>query len=91
MSQKGILDAKIKKFVDREEMMEDNLKRVFKILHGQCTESLLENMGVDYKYEAIERNQDVIGMRKIIKGVMFKLDRNKEFTHTVWESYVSVF
>ena len=60
MFQKGTLFSKIKKFVEREEILEDKQKRAFKILHGQCTESLLKNMGVDYKYEAIERNQDVI-------------------------------
>ena len=44
MVQKGILDAKIKKFVDREEILEENLKRASTILHGQCNDSLLAKM-----------------------------------------------
>ena len=48
-------------------------------------------MGGDSKYEAIESEQDVIGMLKLIKGVIFKFDGNKELTHTMWEDYVSVF
>ena len=48
-------------------------------------------MGGDRKYEAIKLDQDVIGMLKIIKGVMFKFDRNKELTHVMWEDYVQVF
>ena len=33
MLQKGILDTKIKIIVDREEIIEENLKREFTILH----------------------------------------------------------
>ena len=57
--------------------MEKNLKMVLKILHGQCTESLLTKLGGDSKYESIERDQYVIGILNLIKGVMFKFDGNK--------------
>ena len=43
--QKGILDAKIKKYADQEEMLENNTKRLFTILPGQHTESLLSKLG----------------------------------------------
>ena len=68
--------------------MEENMKRMFTIIHRQCTEILPDNLGGDIKYEAIKLDQDVIGMLKIIKGVMFKFDRNKELTHVMWEDYV---
>ena len=45
MVQKEILGAKIDKFVDREKIMEDNLKRVFTILNVQCTSILLDTLG----------------------------------------------
>ena len=45
MVQKLILDTKINKFVDRKEMMEENLKRVFTILHVKFTESVLAKLG----------------------------------------------
>ena len=45
----------------------------------------------DRKYEGIKSDQAVIEMMKLIKGVMFKFDGEKEFTHAMWESYVSVF
>ena len=45
-------------------------------------------MGGDSKYEAIKRDQDVIGMLKLIKGVMFKSDEKKELTHLMWKAYV---
>ena len=32
--QKGILDTKMKKLSDREEILEENLKRAFAIIHG---------------------------------------------------------
>ena len=51
MVQKLILDAKIKKTVGREEILENNLKRAFTIIHGQCTDILLTNLGGDSKYE----------------------------------------
>ena len=67
MVQKGILDAKIKKLFDREEILEENLKSSFTILHGKCTEIPLVNFGGDRKYEAIERDQDIIEILKLIK------------------------
>ena len=91
MVQKGVLDTKIKKYVDREEIMEEKLKRAFKILHGNCTESLLAKLGGDGKYEDIESDQEVIGIMKLIKGVIFKFYGNRELTHIIWEAYVSVF
>ena len=90
-AQKGILNAKIKKYVDKKEILEENLKRAFTIIHGQCTESILAKLGGDNKYEAIKRYQDVIEMLNLIKGVMFKFDRNKKLTHEMWDIYVSVF
>ena len=56
MVQKGILDAKIRKFIDREKILGENPKRAFTILHGQCTDSLLVESGRDRKNEAIECN-----------------------------------
>ena len=71
--------------------MEENLKRALKILHGQWTESLIVNLGGYSKYEAINCEQDFIGMLKLIEGVMFKFEGNKEPTQAMWEAYVSVF
>ena len=91
MVQKGIVDTKMKKYIDREEMLEENLKRAFIILRGQCTERFFSNLGGNRKYEAIENDQYIIGMLKIIKEVIFKFNLNKELTHAIWESYVSFF
>ena len=72
-------------------MLEEHLKRTFTILQRQCTDSRLAKMGGDKKYEAIEGEQDVIVMLKIIKGVMFRFDGNRELTRKMWEAYVSLF
>ena len=77
MVQNGIMDNKINKSVDREEILEENLKRAFTILHGQCTESLLAKMGGDSKYEAIYHDQNIIEMLNLVKGGMFEFDGNK--------------
>ena len=62
-------------------MTEDNPKRAFKILQGQCTESILSKLGGDKKYEEIESDQDIIEILKLIKGVMFKFYGKNEFSH----------
>ena len=90
-AQNRILEPKIKKFDDREEMMEDKLKIVFTILHGRFTESLLAKIGGYEKYEDIESDQDIIETMKLIKGIIFNFYENKELTHALWEAYVSVF
>ena len=72
-------------------MLEENLKRASTILHGQFTESILDKLGGDSKYEAINRDQEVIGILNLINGFMFKLDGNKGLTQAMCEEYVSVF
>ena len=84
MVQKGISYNKINIFFDREEITEENPKRAFTILHGKCTESLLDKLGGDRKYEDIESEQEIIEILKLIKGVIFKFDGNKELTHAMW-------
>ena len=64
-------------------MLEENLKRGFKIFDGKFTESLLTKLGGDKKNESIERDQENIGMLNPIKGVMFKFDGNKKSTHAM--------
>ena len=64
-------------------MLEENLKRAFTIICVQCTESILDNIVGYCKYKAIERDQDVIVMLKLILGIFFKLDINKEITHAM--------
>ena len=91
MVQKGIMDAKINKFVDREEIMGENLTILFRILHWQCTEILVTNLGGYINYESIDRDQYLIGILKLVKGFMFKFVENKEQTHVIWEAYVSMF
>ena len=84
------MDVKIKKFFGIEEILEENLKRVFTILYGKFTESILAKKGGDRKYEAIKKDQYVIEMLKLIKGVMIKFEGNKEITHGMWEAYMAV-
>ena len=52
MVQKIILDTEIK-IVDRKEILEENMKMAFTIIHGNCTESLVAKLGGDSKYESI--------------------------------------
>ena len=47
-------------------------------------------MEVESNYKSTERDQDVIGMMKLVKGVMLKFYEQKEPNHTMWEAYVSV-
>ena len=71
-------------------MLEENLKREITIFHRQCTYSLLVKLWGDRKCEAIERKQDIIEMKKLIKGVMFMFDGDMELAHTMWEVHMSV-
>ena len=71
--------------------MEEKMKSEFTILHGQCTESLISKIRGDSKYESTEHDQDVIIIMKLINGVIFKFDKNKELAHVIWEAYVPVF
>ena len=72
-------------------MLEEKLKRTFTILQEKFTESLLAKLGGGIRYEAIKRDQDIIGMLNLFNGVMFKFNGNKELTHVMWKSYASVF
>ena len=67
--------------VDRVHILEEKCKGAFTTLCVKCNKSILANLGVDSKYESIEREQDVIGTLNLVKGVMLKFDGKTEPTH----------
>ena len=64
---------------------------LFTIIHGKCTDSLHFKLGGDIKYYYTKRNQDKIGMLRIVKRVMLKFEGNKELYHIMWEGYKLMF
>ena len=71
-------------------MLDENMNMEFTILQKQFTDSFLSKMVRDRKYDSVKRDQDVIGVMRLVKGVMLKFDRKTELIHTMWEDYVLI-
>ena len=69
-----IQDQRIKKYVDREIRMETNVKRIYRLIKGQCLHSLRALLKQEKDYDEKDRSQDVLWLLKKLKQITSGLD-----------------
>ena len=69
-----IWEIKITEFIKRRQKIESNLKKLFSLVWGQCTELMRTKLQQMPGFEDINSHQDAIGLIKAIKGLTFKFD-----------------
>ena len=76
-------ELKMKKHMEREELLEENIERLFGLVSGQCTQGLLAEIKADKDYDKKADNSDALWLMKTIKTVSAGVDSraNKVFTY----------
>ena len=69
-----IWEIEITKYIKRRDKIQANLKKLFSLVWGQCTELMRTKLQQMPSYEEINAHQDSIGLIKSIKGLTFKFD-----------------
>jgi len=69
-----IWEIKITEFIKKRDKIGANLKKLFSLVWGQCTELMRTKLQQMPSFDEINAHQDALGLIKLIKGLTFKFD-----------------
>ena len=69
-----IWEIEITEYIKRRDKIKANLKKLFSLVWGQCTELMRTKLQQMPSFDQINAHQDSIGLIKLIKGLTFKFD-----------------
>ena len=83
---KRIWEKRIDAFVKRETMLEGNIKTLYSLVWGQCTESLRAKLESDKDYVSMSKARDGVMLLKSIKGIVFNFQAHKHPVVSIHEA-----
>jgi len=78
-------EMKIKRLVDREFTLDDNLAKCLNILLGNCTPELRAELEATTGFDAAETEGDVIKVLKMIKEIIYNVKPHKDIVQSIVE------
>jgi hypothetical protein len=81
-----IWEKKVDEFVKRETYLDENLKTIYSLVWGQCTDIMRQKVESLETFEAMSSTYDGIGLLKAIKDVVFNFQSQKYLPHALHES-----
>ena len=79
--QKLIFSKEIDEYVKRKSFLRENLKTVYSLIWGQCSEYMRAKVQANDDYENFSGNQDPVVLLKAIKSVNFKVEEHMYIYH----------
>ena len=70
----------------REMALETSLKQLYTVVWGQCSEAMKAQIRANKDYTDIDNLSDVVSLLKIIRGVCYSHESNKEVNRAVHDS-----
>ena len=84
---KLIFSREIDEYVKRKSFLRENLKTVYSLIWGQCSEYMRAKVQANDDYENFSGNQDPVALLKAIKSVNFKFEEHRYIYHSVFDAY----
>ena len=85
--QKLIYSKKIDKWVSLTYLIEKEMKQVYSFYYGQCDDDMKATLMEDPKFETINQEKDVLGLRKLLQNVNFAYtNKNEEPILAMWKA-----
>jgi hypothetical protein len=85
-TQLRIWEKKVDEFVKRETYLDENLKTIYSLVWGQCTDIMRQKVESLETFESTSAAYDGIGLLKAIKDVVFNFQSQKYLPHALHES-----
>jgi hypothetical protein len=86
MTDTKIWEHKVVNYVKREGSLDENLKTVYTIVYGQCTELLKTRLKTRSDFDDVREAGDVIALLGMIKKIVFSLDGDKYAPMAVYQA-----
>ena len=74
---KMIFKGKLDEYIKRKSMLDDNVKKAYSIVMGQCTDLLQSKLKQQANWSTISQDQDVIALISLIKTITFRFEDQK--------------
>ena len=72
--QTKIFEKKIESFIKREETLEENIRRLYSLIIGKCSEVMKAKVKGHPNFEALNRTFDGLGLLIAIKSIIYKFN-----------------
>jgi hypothetical protein len=81
-----IWEKKVDEYVRRETNFHENLKTIYSLIWGQCTDIIRQKIQASDNYETMSTEGDRLDLLKAIKGLVFNFESQKYLPHALHES-----
>ena len=78
-------EIKVKRHLDRIDLLETNTEKLFGLLSGQCTAGLIAEIKADKGYEAGAKSTDALWLIKTMKSIAAGVDSKQDEAYTFIE------
>lgn len=80
---RGLWEKRVNMTAKREmALVETSLKQLYTVVWGQCSKGMKAQIRADGSYEKVDSSSDVVSLLKIILGICYSHDSNKELYRT---------
>ena len=69
-----ILTKKVDAYVKRDSILDENIKKAYSLMLGQCTELLKSKLKTTTYWMTVSTEFDLLGLMKTIRSVIFKFE-----------------
>ena len=81
-----VWEKKCDSYAKREEALEQNIQRLYALVKGQCTESMIAALKGLSTYEDIDEKLDGLRLLLAIKSIVYMFQSQKSLPHAIHES-----
>ena len=81
---------KFREYHDKQVKREDNSKKVFALILGQCSQALLHRMEAHTTYEAVDSSNDPIQLLKLIQGCIYQRNTTRKAVHSYIDAKIAL-
>ena len=86
-----IFEKQINRYILREELLNNNITKVFSLVWGQCTDTLKAKLESTNNWKDIQKNKDALQLLKEIKNIIFKFEDESYPMHSLFKANESVY
>ena len=85
-TQKLIWKKRIEQYIAREDKLNENLKTLYSLVWGQCSDIMRQKIEASDKYQEMSATADSMELLKTIKTISFNFQSQKHLTHAIHEA-----
>ena len=86
-----IYDLKINQYVINQEKLETEIKKLYSLVIGQCTEEMISKLKTLNTYKDMHHKKDALNLLKAVKGFTFMFNGEKEHEMSLAEAIDRVY